>query len=506
MKRSVCLIIICLLLSLLLVACSDKNSGDGLDKFEQLLQSSKESDETAETNELFAKKVYIIIPQKASGALSLKTAELADKIYARTGVEAIVKYDNEDIVSYGGILEILIGDTNRLISQEALKPLRVEDYVCKWDRGRIVIGGRNDASTLTAVDQFVEKVLCSATGASLMGENVKLEHKLTYDVSTITLNGYDLYDFVFVYADESTKEKLEVLRDHIARKSGYLLDIVDAKELDETSGKNISLLCVPDMEGASIELLDGNVVICGRDAYALSAAVAEFSSRLFSQNGTHLSLSVESKLLFPYRERALKVCSAFTRELGRIDLSYLVEILQLVRYDDNDLVTVAGISTEVEEYIKANLEDGYSYMSLDVVGWEKIAVISKSEICNDIRSEMNDGYVSISFSVNGEIERRSLVISFDGSVLENERENDILVFHCEPEQGTWLDSYTCIAEDSASFDGSQIHSSVYASDAYKIADTQKDVTVNSDDFCMVFSFRASVKNCNSYDSLKNTAQ
>ena len=127
-KRYICLCL-CLFLLVLtltaLVSCSNSKN-NGLDQFEQLLQSMKDTDSAdapTDTSEPFAQKVYVIIPKKASGELSLKASELALKIYEKTGVEAIVKYDNENTLNYNGVLEILVGDTDRLISKESLKPL-----------------------------------------------------------------------------------------------------------------------------------------------------------------------------------------------------------------------------------------------------------------------------------------------------------------------------------------------------------------------------------------------
>lgn len=510
MKRIACIFICCFLFPLLLVACESSDEANGLDMFEQILQSASEDSTVEEESEAFAEKVYIIIPQKASGELSLKAMELSLKIYNKTGVEAIVKYDNEQTVNYYNVLEILLGDTDRIISQEALKPLRVEDYVCKWDRGKIVIGGRNDASTINAVNNFMEKVLHSATRTSLMNENVKLEHKLTYNISSITLNGYDLYDFTFVYYSEEDKEYIEVLRDHIARESGYLLDIAQASELDETAGKRITVCRDTELEGASIECTDGNIFLQARDDYSLSALMIEFSDMLLSEKEGSASLNIESKISLPYRERALKICSATTENLGEQDLLYLSSIFPILRYEQNDIIIFTGVSEDLEKYIKKNLGDEYSYASKEYFSGEKIAIISRSELYDSLTFEFSDGIAIVSFNLKGELETRRIINTLDvsGEALEKtlrkfEHDNSIIITN--EYEDIKLDGYISVAEESAEFNGSTREQGILADSSYEISNFEKEIIATEDIFNMFLSFSASFENCESFEALKNAS-
>ena len=174
-----------------LIFLSGCDNGDsGLDDFKQLLSDSAESEESTEKS--FAEKVYLIIPRDCSPELSSAAAELAVDITERTDVETVVKYDNESIMLYKNDLQILIGATDRLISREAIEPLRVADYICRWDRGVIVLGGRHDDATVEAIEKFRETVLCGATAEFIMSEDAHFEKIDEYELDSIKLNGYDL--------------------------------------------------------------------------------------------------------------------------------------------------------------------------------------------------------------------------------------------------------------------------------------------------------------------------
>ena len=509
MKRLICLIIACLLLTVLLVACADTDNGDGLDKFEQIIQSMNNSTSTDTEEKPFADNVYIIISQNASGAISLKAGEISDKIYEKTGVGAVVKYDNEEMLSHSNTLEIFIGDTNSVISQEALKSLRVNDYICKWDRGRIVIGGRNDASTLEAMEQFIQKVLHSACKTSLMNENVRIEHKVAYDISNITLNGYDLYDFTFVYSTDAEKEKLEVLRDHISNKSGYFLDVVSLQSVDGTSGKLVTLVIDPNVAGAVMDCTDGNVTLLGRDEYAACAVVAEFSKRLLSVQNGEVLLNIDSRIDLPYSSEKLKIGSLITKNIGEPDIVYLTELLTEIRGGGYDVITLCDLSVDIVYYIRGNLEEGYSYTEAEYAAGEKMVVISKDLMCKNLDMKILDRFVLISFDVDGETAPRYLIRSFAGedldvSAIANAYSNAVLI--ADDELAVSADKYIGIAKIDVQFGGEQISQSIYADSFCKISDVEKAESVTDGYVNLFLSFYSSLKSCEKFEALKDSAQ
>lgn len=110
MKRSIRFILITVICFILFAAVSCSNSEDSLDDYKQVLESASKEDETQQPDP-FAEKLYVIIPRKCSGELSVKALDLAKAIESKTGVTSAVKYDNERIDIGSKDVGVLLGAT-----------------------------------------------------------------------------------------------------------------------------------------------------------------------------------------------------------------------------------------------------------------------------------------------------------------------------------------------------------------------------------------------------------
>ena len=155
------LVIFCTLVNLL--SCSYNSSSNIDDVFSQLIINDSETE-----GEAFAEHIYVIISNGCSGELSLKARELTNLISEKTGILTSLKYDNELTVIPVGSCEIALGNTNRLVSDNALDVLRYGEYLCRWDDGTLVICGRSDFDTTVAIDRFIDEILPICSKYSLM--------------------------------------------------------------------------------------------------------------------------------------------------------------------------------------------------------------------------------------------------------------------------------------------------------------------------------------------------
>lgn len=272
-KIFICIILSCFIIGCFLSCATDKSNID--DIFSQLIISD-ESELPA-----FAEHIYVIIPNGCSGELSVKAEELVEGIRAKTGILTSLKYDNELTSIPQKSCEILIGSTNRLASENAIDDLRNDEYVCRWDNGAIVVCGRSDGSTVSAIERFISDVLPFASKQSLMLSNVVLEYTVDYAIERITLNGYDLYDYVLVYPNENwcrEKEIALMLRDMIKARSGYYLEVISAAEVDKRTGRIISLYGMGDK--SSIAPYQNGISLEGTDAYSMSLVALRFVNDL----------------------------------------------------------------------------------------------------------------------------------------------------------------------------------------------------------------------------------
>ena len=245
-------ILLSIVATICLVSCSQMNDADELGEFESLVEELESESAEVVNAQPFADRVYIIIPKLASAVLKAKAMELSEAVHSKTEVEAIVKYDYEDIYVYEDDLLIFLGKTDKMPSIEAAALLRKGEYVCKWSKQDIVIAARDDEAAVAATDEFIKTVIPGASNAALMSECAHFEHKVDYDVSAVTINGYDLYDFTLVCAEEMLS-KVNVLAKYIVQRSGYIMDILS--DGSKTEGKTISFVCDPEISVATIELV-----------------------------------------------------------------------------------------------------------------------------------------------------------------------------------------------------------------------------------------------------------
>ena len=234
-------------------SCSNKKTVSEIESIfqEMTVEPDEETDEDeeGENNEetekpAFADHLYVVIPKDCSAELSLRARELSKRLSDKTGIVSTLKYDNELSSAPAGACEILIGNTDRLASKNAIDVLRTDDYICRWDNGAIVICGRSDSSIFKAIDKFLSDVLPGASKYSLMSPDAHFENIIEYDISSITLNGYDLYDYVISYSEDDGElvfEQADILRSVINRKSGYLLELIEENELTDEHGKRLIL-------------------------------------------------------------------------------------------------------------------------------------------------------------------------------------------------------------------------------------------------------------------------
>ena len=385
---------------------------DALSEYEELLESIS-TDATEPPPVPFADRVYIVISENCSGDLSESARRLAERIIQKTQVDAVVKYDNEDIQKYSKDLWILLGNTDHSVSQEAIKPLRYGDYICRWDRGHIVLGGRHDEATISAVDRFMEQVLHGASYTSLMGEDVGFDNIAKYDVGGLSLNGYDLYDFTLLYGDSAIERDIaETVRQYIVKKSGYLMNILPVAEDSDSLGKTVTFSIDGVSGGSGISCVEKDVLVYGADKYGLSVSAAYFVDELFSSSGNGESgARLDGSLTLNGENRQLNICFVNMSFDGIPDVAYVTDMAQAMRDGRYDLIIFDKCEEKHVNKICEN-KPGSSYRY--DVSQEGYAVVYNSDIIENIKCELDaeNKLLDIVVNVKGEAEARRVTRYF----------------------------------------------------------------------------------------------
>lgn len=393
MKRrflTLILVIICALPAL--ISCAKEATN--LDDFEKLVIENTEA-------ETFAELVYVVIPRECSGELAKRAEDLASKIYEQTSVETIVKYDSQPMAVTSGVLEILVGNTSRTVSQEAFRRFRDRDYICKYEHGVILLGGKSDAATLLAIDRFESEILPGASGAALMSEHACFEESGEYPIASLLLNGFGIYDYTIVYGEDGSESDMAyALQEYISQRSGYTLDVHSYNGIDNSVVKTIWIRIDASFDGdiAVIESVGGNIEIYAQSSYGVSAAVACFANTLLPQNisGDH-EANIYEKTFVDCRNASLRIAIVSADHKNGETADLLIGFANTIRAFDGELICFLSVADDLFDDIKSNCVEGHQ---LHLPAQGTAPIICKSVLSDKLNTSYENHALRIELAVN----------------------------------------------------------------------------------------------------------
>lgn len=393
-----------------------KSMGNIDDVFSQLEISDNETETQIPA---FTEHIYVIIPDDCSGELSIKARELTDKIKEKTQILTSLKYDNELTIAPKNSCEILIGNTNRLASENALDILRTDEYLCHWDDGAIVICGCNDVSTIAAIEKFINEILPLSSKYSLMHKDMSFEFSCNYSVKNIKLNGYDLYDYVLTYAKANKNQEKAIafmLRDYIKQQSGYLLEVVADDEVTSKDGRIISLLGASD-ENAVLST-ERKVLFLGTDSYMLSLAVAKFI-RDFEDNiiDSNVELNYYKKVEIEEVDSLLKSGVYFLNENKVEPFKPIYNLIELLESENMGVCFVGNPNDDMREDFAINVKEHIKLREF-LIGERELTVAYNEKNIKQIDIEFDESKGRITVDVETLFdEKLSLVYIVDAEYI-----------------------------------------------------------------------------------------
>ena len=300
-KKALCMVLIFSLLIPVLVSCHREEDEY---PFESLL--SEES--------VTALGYRIVVPANCSALLYGRAEELAALLSDRIGASVTIAFDGESLTDTD-VPELLLGYTSRPASQEWMASFRKDDYICRADgEGTIVIGGRSDAATLTALERFCSEILPFATADAVMREDGGFSFVATYETASILLNGFDLGLYCLVIPKNMSRDIRDmgsILRDRIAEESGYVLPIFS--QTDEASAyKTIRLSELSDSRQALAYLSpdETGIEIGGYGSFGFSVALSTFESYLLAGERTKTHhCDIFNTISIPYEQDEYRIAT-----------------------------------------------------------------------------------------------------------------------------------------------------------------------------------------------------
>ncbi len=128
--------------------------------------------------------------------------------------------------------EILIGETNRPESKEAVNGLGYNDYVIRFVNKKLVIVGGSDAATESAVKYFIENYIDIYAG-TLSYPKKGYKYTGSYMLGNVTVSGTPISEYQ-LYTEDPEIDLYEIQGELLDRVLGVKLEIADAVK----NGKN----------------------------------------------------------------------------------------------------------------------------------------------------------------------------------------------------------------------------------------------------------------------------
>ncbi|MBR3966864.1 MAG: hypothetical protein IKJ91_07315 [Clostridia bacterium] len=196
---------------------------------------------------------------------------LRDEIESTLGVSLKIAPAKENNVH-----EILIGNTIRKESSEALKKLSYFDYTVKKVNGKIIIAGGSDDTLDDILELFKREFIIKERNGLYIPSGEGYTYIHDYPVDALSVDGIDISEFK-IY-NKSYLEEAEIASRLF---SSVKCDHIFAKEM--TEGEHYIVIDAGNYiyEDYSVEIKDGNIILRG-SARSIYAALDYFTKELLA--------------------------------------------------------------------------------------------------------------------------------------------------------------------------------------------------------------------------------
>ena len=221
--KKVLLILLSLLCCAGLVSCGILGAGD---KNESELESEKTLAAVISNG---SSRYSLVYPESSTGEELFAVNEIYNAFVSKTKVKLdrgddFLKEGEQRAEAY----KILVGRTNYELSAEAFKGLRYHEFRILTDDTCIAIAAYSLDGFKAAAKWFEENFIVKFSDGELKMESIDVKVAVSeeYNVEKWTIGGNELKNYKIVYAEDVSREQMLILRNNIAKKTGWFLDVV----------------------------------------------------------------------------------------------------------------------------------------------------------------------------------------------------------------------------------------------------------------------------------------
>lgn len=227
---------------------------------------------------------YVIVRgENSSNDITMLVTSLRKEINDATGASVAVKTDY-----YTSQYEILIGETKRQQSIDAMEGLRYYDYSIKTVGNKIVVVGGSDEALVQAVGLFKRNFIDSEKKTIKIPAGKGYTYRAKYALDKLTVDGVDFSEFKIVNQSFADAEAFSAGFNLVC---GFSPEINELKMLDD---EHYIILDGTELveHKFSIKFENGNVVIKG-SAHSIDDAMEYFRSNMLKSDKKTLKLTAK---------------------------------------------------------------------------------------------------------------------------------------------------------------------------------------------------------------------
>ena len=175
----------------------------------------------------------LIYPSGSTGEDMVAVLDFQNLFASRTSVSLD---STDDFLKAGEMREesckILVGQTNYSLSRTAYEDLRYHDFRILTDETCIAIAAYSKEGYSAALQWLEQNVISSYSNGELKMESTDVMQSVIkeYPISKWTIGGNELKNYKIVYADGIDRTQILLLRNEIAKKSGWFLEVSSDKD------------------------------------------------------------------------------------------------------------------------------------------------------------------------------------------------------------------------------------------------------------------------------------
>ena len=306
----------------------------------------------------------VVRPKGCADDIEKAAKDIRSRLRKAYGVSVAVSYGEEK--DYDGNYEILVGNTGRAESEEALKRLEENRDNCQFDfiikniGEKICITALRDEMIAKAAEYFAETYCGNKSDWEKLNSETEIIYEAPFKEYPHKIGGEELKNFTVVTVRDMEYiygRELESMADYLSGSQGYELKIVDERSPEVKNeiligniGRSENSSITPENDGWIIKAVNGKLVIKGSDSICLADAISEFLTQIKEKekDGSYIDFPADYELKGKKKQAENRYSLVWNDEFDQKSLNnhWWVDYSSQNKYGDTSNSCLGGTLTQ----------------------------------------------------------------------------------------------------------------------------------------------------------------